>query len=206
MSEENKYGPKCPRCGEKETRRTHFGPEGDGRNLERICESCGKHFVESPHHYTGDSSSSSSGRTKSSERSESCEEPPETKHQYESIEEHQLDQVPDLSTEFYRFVLSGEEVFQREHPHENPGLPKRHISELTELVDRDEAIRQRQDVAFQSYVLGKKDAREGIRELIDDFIEKERERDWKGSENRIDAIQELRSKIITPIEDQDNEK
>lgn len=35
----------CPRCGSTELERTHFGPEGDGRNLERTCNECGKKFV-----------------------------------------------------------------------------------------------------------------------------------------------------------------
>jgi len=37
---------KCPRCGEVgEHERTTFGPEGDGRNLERYCSECGKKFI-----------------------------------------------------------------------------------------------------------------------------------------------------------------
>ena len=37
---------KCPRCGEvAEHERTHFGPAGDGRNLERICSECGNQFI-----------------------------------------------------------------------------------------------------------------------------------------------------------------
>jgi transcriptional regulator NrdR family protein len=36
---------KCPKCGSKETTRNHFGPEGDGRNLERSCDECYKTFL-----------------------------------------------------------------------------------------------------------------------------------------------------------------
>lgn len=40
-------GYECPRCGTVGGHnRTHFGPQGDGRNLERYCRECGKKFLK----------------------------------------------------------------------------------------------------------------------------------------------------------------
>ena len=35
----------CPNCGSTDHYRPFFGPPGDGRNLERICEECGHKFL-----------------------------------------------------------------------------------------------------------------------------------------------------------------
>lgn len=36
----------CPNCGSTGHFRPFYGPPGDGRNLERICEECGHKFLD----------------------------------------------------------------------------------------------------------------------------------------------------------------